>query len=752
MSWTNVRLVFFREVRDQLRDRRTLFMIFVLPVVLYPLLGLSFFQFAQFIHKHTTKALVVGAGGLPAIPALIDEDHFADELFPDAEEARLIELKLEDEPSTDAVPMAKPPGATSAAEVAARRVHDGSYDVLVYFPPDFAERLQQSREEIARRAHDSQASPEDPQQPLTLPAIPSPEVYYNSALEKSQLGYVRVVEVLAHWRGAVGRANLQAGGLPAIAAEPFQVTKRDVADVGRGKTAVWSKIFPFLLLIWAMTGAFYPAIDLCAGEKERGTLETLLSSPAARVEIVGGKLCTVMLFSAATVVLNLLSMGITGFFVLGQLQHIGPPPLMAVVWLLVALVPISALFSALCLALAAFARSTKEGQYYLMPLLLITMPLVVIAILPGVELNLGNSLIPVTGVVLLLRTVLEGNYWQALPFVPPVVGVTLAGCLLAIRWAVEQFNSETVLFRESERLDLGLWFKHLLRDRDETPSVSEAVFCGVLILMIWFFMSFALPTPTTFVEFAELALVTQLVVIATPALLMTVMLTRSPRKTLLLNRPPWLAIPAALLLALLLHPVVAALQMLVTRLYPIDSRIVEMLSGLFTEEHPLWQLVLIFAVAPAIVEELAFRGFILSGFRRSGHKWRAIVISSVFFGMTHGIFQQSLVAMLLGIVIGYIAVQSGSIWPCMLFHAVHNALRISLLHLEPETLDRYPSLDWLVHSVSGEGVTYHPLVVALGAIGAAAILHWFHRQPYERTTEEILQDAIRQNSAPASAA
>ena len=59
MSWNNVKQVFLREVRDQLRDRRTLFMIFVLPVVLYPLLGLSFFQFAQFIHKHTTKALVV---------------------------------------------------------------------------------------------------------------------------------------------------------------------------------------------------------------------------------------------------------------------------------------------------------------------------------------------------------------------------------------------------------------------------------------------------------------------------------------------------------------------------------------------------------------------------------------------------------------------------------------------------------------------------------------------------------------------
>ena len=99
---------------------------------------------------------------------------------------------------------------------------------------------------------------------------------------------------------------------------------------------------------------------------------------------------------------------------LGRLPGIGPrrrrPPL----WLLMALLPIVALFSALSLALAAFARSTKEGQYYLMPLLLVTMPLVVLPMAPGVELNLGNSLIPVTGVVLLLRRLLEGHTcWPA---------------------------------------------------------------------------------------------------------------------------------------------------------------------------------------------------------------------------------------------------------------------------------------------------------------------------------------------------
>ncbi len=113
-----------------------------------------------------------------------------------------------------------------------------------------------------------------------------------------------------------------------------------------------------------------------------------------------------------------------------------------------------------------------------MPLVLITMPLVILPMAPGVELNLGNSLIPLTGLVLLLRALLEGNYLAALPYAAPVVGVTLLCCVMAVRWAVDQFNKEDVLFRESERLDVRLWLRHLVRDRGATPSVMESLFCG----------------------------------------------------------------------------------------------------------------------------------------------------------------------------------------------------------------------------------------------------------------------------------
>ena len=115
-------------------------------------------------------------------------------------------------------------------------------------------------------------------------------------------------------------------------------------------------------------------------------------------------------------------------------------------WLLVALVPVAALFSALSLALAALARSSKEGQYYLMPLMLGTMPLMLMPMMPGVELDLGNSLVPLAGVILLLKSLIEGEVLIALQHVVPVVAVTGVCCWLAVLWAIHQFQDEQVLF------------------------------------------------------------------------------------------------------------------------------------------------------------------------------------------------------------------------------------------------------------------------------------------------------------------
>ncbi|MBX7074168.1 MAG: ABC transporter permease subunit [Pirellulales bacterium] len=736
MSWTNVKLICQREIRDQLRDRRTLFMIFVLPVLLYPLLGLSFFQVAQFVREQPTKVLILGADEAPKSPPLIEDQRFADELFFDEHDAHLLELELR---STAAVNKQLPGGGAAdegaVVEHAQSLIRNGQQQVVIWFPPGFAKQLAEHNSGLL--SHDGEARGD----------YPRPLVFHNSAQEKSRLAYLRVSEVLDRWRKAIASQNLELAGIDPSVVKPFDLRSEDLADQEEREAAMWSKIFPFLLLIWALTGAFYPAIDLCAGEKERGTLETLLSSPATRSEIVWGKLLTVMSFSIATVVLNIVSMGVSGMFILSQLPQFGPPPLAALFWLVIAVVPVSAMFSALCLALAAFARSTKEGQYYLMPLILVTMPLVVIPMAPGVEMSLGNSLIPITGIVLLLRYLVEGNYAQVLPYVAPVVLVTLLCCLFSIRWAVDQFNTEGVLFRESERLDIGLWVRHLRRDRDDLPTVSQALLCGVLILVIRFFMSFALAPPTDFAGFARMAVITQLVVILTPVLLMTALFTRSPRRTLLLTPPVWWGLPVAALLACLMHPVSDVLQRLVLRLYPISDEISGQLNQLLTGDKNLALMILVIAVVPAICEELAFRGFVLSGFRRMGHKWRAIAMASVFFGLSHAIFQQSLIAAMVGMVIGYLAVQTGSIGPAMLFHMLHNSIALLSTRVTSEFVAEHPAFEWL-GQFNNEGAFLYHWPVVLGCAGLiAAIMYWMHRQPYRRTVEEALQEAIDHRTA-----
>jgi sodium transport system permease protein len=685
----------------------------------------------MFMQEHPTRVLLIGRGELPDSPALVDGERFAAGLFGDEGGSRLLKLHFPAENGGA--------GGPSDWLITAREaLQDGQYDAVVYFAPGFLQRLEAFRSNLDMSPDEGSAPQE----------VPGPEILYSTARRKSQVTYRRVTEVLQAWRQEIGKDNLVREGIAPVAIRPFLLKPQDVArQQGHRDAAVWSTLLPFMLLVWALTGAFYPAIDLCAGEKERGTLETLLSSPAERTEIVWGKLLTIMCFSVATVVLNIASLALTGLVVSRHLpQTIGLPPALAPLWLLLALLPVSAFFSALCLALAAFARSTKEGQYYLMPLILITMPLVILSMSDSVELDLGNSLIPITGIVLLLRAALEGNYHQAVMFTPAVLAVTCAGCWLAIRWAVDQFNSENVLFRESERLDVGLWLKHLRLDRQDTPTVGEAACCAMLILVIRFFMSFTAPPPGSLGDFYVLAVVTQLVVIGTPVLLMTVMLTRSPGKTLLLRKPRWAALPAAVALAVALHPAVNLLREVVQWLYPINEELFADLARMLGEADNIWLLLLVLAVLPAVFEELAFRGFILSGLRHLGHTRRAIVLSSLLFGVTHAIFQQSIVATIVGVAIGYIAVQTGSIWPGMLFHLVHNSLALGTSNLTPELVERNAVLAWLTRPAEG-GYSYSWEAILLGCIVAGVLLVWFRRLPYVKTSEEALQDAIEHKRA-----
>jgi sodium transport system permease protein len=395
----------------------------------------------------------------------------------------------------------------------------------------------------------------------------------------------------------------------------------------------------------------------------------------------------------------------------------------------------------------------------LMPLLLILMPLMMLPMAPGSELNLGNSLIPVTGVVLLLMGLVQGNYAEVLRYVVPVCGVTLICCHLAIRWAVYQFNQESVLFRESERLDLRRWIAHLVRDRKDTPSLPEAFFGVALIYVLQFFTQLTVagntPENPDFGFFALLLFISQVVCIALPAVLMALLLTERPLKTLLLDRVPHpAACGMAVLLAVLLHPLGLQMVQWIRALYPISHDKMADLEALGellkTAPYP-WLPYVLMAVLPALCEELAFRGYVLSGMRHLGSKWWAIGLTAVFFGIAHGIIQQSLAAAMVGVVIGYVAVQTGSLVPCILFHLTYNGLMFATAWLVDVSRD-WPSWAAPLQETSPGVLVYNWPVVTVCGLMALVPLVWLHRLPYQATREEQITEArARQPHHPLAA-
>jgi sodium transport system permease protein len=718
---------------------------------------MSFFQLRQFLRESEPKVLVIGSEALAEtddLPPLFRDGRFAAELFDDPSVASRLHLEFVRGASAASSANDVAPVDTTLAE-AERRLKAGDLQLVLHFPADFGERLQELRAQITSRAGANEAS------------VPSPQLFFNSGKEISRMAHVRVDAALNAWKTQIVNENLAASRVPANVAKPFELKPRDVAERHQQQALVWSKILPFVLFIWALTGAFYPAVDLCAGEKERGTLETLLSSPALRSEIVWGKLLTVMTFSCATALLNLASIGITARQIISQLRDLPGtdfgagldlPPLTSLLWLAIALVPMSALFSALCLACAAFARSTKEGQYYLMPLLLVIMPLMMLPMAPGAELDLGNSLIPVTGVVLLLRSLVQGDYAEALRYFLPVCTVTFVCCLLAIRWAVYQFNQESVLFRESERLDLRRWIVHLVRDRHDTPSLAEAFFGVVLIYVVQFFTTLAIashaPASNNFSFLALVVFISQVVCFATPALLMTLFLTGKPLKTLLLDRlPSAAAVAMALVLAVLLHPVGLQIGHWVRELYPMRAESLKNMQNFaeMIQSAPWpWLPFVLIAVLPAICEELTFRGYILSGLRHLGSKWWAIGLSAVFFGIAHLMLQQSMAAAAIGLVLGYLAVQTGSLLPCIAFHLAYNSLTLATSKIL-ELSERHSALASFFHQPAPDKIVYNWPIVAASSLAALAVLAWFSRLPYQATREELISDARARQAHPSLA-
>jgi sodium transport system permease protein len=302
-------------------------------------------------------------------------------------------------------------------------------------------------------------------------------------------------------------------------------------------------------------------------------------------------------------------------------------------------------------------------------------------------------MVPVTGVALLMQRLMATTVPDRTAFfyfIPVLAPMTLYGWL-AIRWAVEQFHREEVLFREAERLDWKLWLRHLWRDKAPLPSTGQAIFCfGFIVLLRWLSFGFGAGIPLL----ARSAILSAAFLVV-PAIIMAILLTTRPRQALGLVPASPQALGSALLLSLVLFPPLAEATQWILGQFP-------GLKEMLKEHHPLaeellvlegeklhtlsltyaWTAFLTLAVVPAVCEELVFRGLILNGLRRRYEPWKAIGLSSFFFAVYHMNVFQFLPALVLGIVLGMLAQESRSLAPAILFHLVHNGLPLGMVFAE----------------------------------------------------------------------
>jgi sodium transport system permease protein len=230
----------------------------------------------------------------------------------------------------------------------------------------------------------------------------------------------------------------------------YQIEYKDIASTQEKLGKFVGGFLPYFFIIFGFMGAMYPALDLGAGEKERGTLETILSSPATRLDVVLGKFLVVMLAAITTAFIALggMYLGIQTFpdiepWVLEVVNVILSAK--TVILMMSLIIPISAFFSALLLGLSVYAKSFKEAQSIVGPLNIAIIFPALIGTLPGIELNAITSLIPILNVSLASKDIIAGtiNPWYMVEVYLSLI--VLAG--LAIVWCVNWFNRESTIFR-----------------------------------------------------------------------------------------------------------------------------------------------------------------------------------------------------------------------------------------------------------------------------------------------------------------
>lgn len=675
-----------KELSETLRDRRTLFMMVVLPVLLYPMLLMGFSRLAE-SESEASRAR-------PSVVAVWG---------PMTEQ---LEGELASRPTLAVRPW------LAAPDEVRRDLEAGRYEA----PPT---RLVEPSERDLRR---------DPDEAMREEELPNPVLAASRALVSSRQADAVLVIFRASNRTAIYfdsvrpeseiartrvRRALQAHA-ERLVKPAFDLAVRDVAPPSRQAGRLIGAMLPFLLLTLCIAGGLYPAIDLTAGEKERGTMQTLMCAPILPTEIIGGKFLALWTLTLAAALANVISLAMT----LTRALPLNDAAIPISTYALTAgmLVPVTLLTSALFLALAVFAKDFKEGQNFLMPAYMALSFPAMVTMVPTIELNAWTTFVPIVNIALLIKSLLVGEARTELVFLTMVSSAVYAA--LALSLAVHVFRREQILLgaRESVRTifaesgfasskDAAVARRGVLR----VPSPGLALLLFSVALVAAFYGSLALQSRGIVITLV----VMQLGFFMLPLIVLTAALRLDVRETFSLRLPRLVLLFASAVLGLTAWTFASGVLL---RLAPPPETLVKALERIFMigdKPMPLWMVWLVVGIMPAVCEEALFRGFILSGLRPLGLT-AAIGISALLFGLAHASIYRLLPTFFLGILLGIVVWRTGSLLCSITFHAINNGFI--------GTLTQSPDLVRALGLREGADALPWPQTIAGSAITLAALL------------------------------
>ncbi|MGH7941025.1 MAG: ABC transporter permease [Limisphaerales bacterium] len=401
MNWRAIRTIYGKEMRDSLRDHRTIISMIVVPVLAIPLLifgvGALAIKTVAKARQEAPRIMVIGGEHSPeALSELRATKDF-----------KII-----------------PATADFTNQIAEKQVR-----AAVRLPSDFDAmvlRGQKARVNIYEYQTD---------------------ISSDFAAEKLNAFFKKLSDMTV-------RKRLRSRNVPAEILEPFDIEQANVAPAAKVGGSLLGRFLPYIIITLCLTGAMYPAIDITAGEKERGTMETILCCPVARINLVMGKFLTVFTISVTTVILSLSSICATFEAAKTVFAHSLPrQPVLNIAAIDVAglsgvfvmMLPAAVMLSAFMLMIGLFSKSFREAQSYAGPLLILMIIPTMPAILPGTQLTPHLALVPLMNVSLASAEMMSGIWhWN---YILIIFGSACTYAAIALAATVWMFHREGVIFR-----------------------------------------------------------------------------------------------------------------------------------------------------------------------------------------------------------------------------------------------------------------------------------------------------------------